>query len=140
MPVAAAKKKMLTIKHELGIRWSRRRFRVKLGRKVRTRFMGNTLVGTVVGVGKECLPARLESRGVDVVAVILRRDVALASLMVCKGHTRKDKKSQQRSNMCCRKFQYVLNTGWFCPRLPKGNFSAVPPAANPMSWLPMQIP
>jgi hypothetical protein len=49
--------------------------------------MGNTLVGTVVGVGKKSLPARLESGGVDVVAVILRRNVALSSLMVCNANS-----------------------------------------------------
>jgi hypothetical protein len=70
------------VKHEFRVGRTGRSFGVELGRKVGPAVVGNTFVTAVVGVGEESLPARLESVTVDVVSVVLRRNVALASLVV----------------------------------------------------------
>jgi hypothetical protein len=70
------------VKHEFRVGRSGRGFGVELGCKVGAAFVGDTFVTAVVGVGKERLPTRFERVAVDDVSVILRGNVAFASLVV----------------------------------------------------------
>jgi len=73
------------VKHEFGVSWSTGGFRVELRGKVRTVLVGDTFVGAIVGVGEESLPAGFEGRRLNMVTVILRRDVAFSSLVIQDG-------------------------------------------------------
>ena len=47
--------------------------------------MGNTLITAIIGVGKQCLPSRLQRGSIDMVTMVLWRNVTFARLMVQHG-------------------------------------------------------
>ena len=66
------------IEEELGVPGTRRAFRVELDTEVWAADMTDTLVGAVICIHEEFLPALGQARGIHGVTVVLRCDVALA--------------------------------------------------------------
>mmetsp|Transcript_5973 Transcript_5973/g.11285 ORF Transcript_5973/g.11285 Transcript_5973/m.11285 type:complete len:303 (+) Transcript_5973:348-1256(+) len=70
------------IKHEFSITWSTGCLWMELSCEVGPSFVRNTFITSIICIGEENLPTRLESVTVNMITMILRCNVTLSSLMV----------------------------------------------------------